>query len=153
MSQRIMPPHAILTSASTVPWFFHADSEEALQAQARWLQEELNIPDSFFAGLLGIGEEYFRQWKSGDLQLYPAEQKNLKAFWQVVLHVLSFLNFELSLVRRMLEYEAAAVPPAAVPSAPPWNGSSMRLYLEQNGPEGIGQVNQWVQCIRFANSY
>jgi hypothetical protein len=70
----------------------------------------------------------------------------------MMLHILSFVNFDSGRARRLLEH----VPPAAVGArgasqAPPWAGSSIKTYLETHGPGATDGVNCWVTSFRLGS--
>jgi hypothetical protein len=139
----------------TVESFFQNNTQEALLAQVNWVQKELRVPDQFFSNVLRIDDKVFLQWKTEHQPLPEDAQEQLRHFWRVLLHILSLLNFNLSLVRLMLVHTGN---PEHAPSSqsgfePPWVGTSMKSYLEQKGSAGIEQVDRWIQGIRFADSY
>src|SRR5262249_12785414 len=82
--------------------------------------------------------------------LTRAEWVGLQGVWEMVMHVLSFVNFDSARARRLLEH----VPPAAsrqpvASQAVPWAGSSIKTYLETHGPDAVDDVNRWVTSFRF----
>jgi hypothetical protein len=133
--------------------FFQQETEAALIAQVNWLRTEVGIADSFFARLLNVDEQSFTRWKRGEGCLAKEQQCCLKALWHMVLHLLSFLNFEPQRLSDMFEYVARTEGAKSVsPYTPPWVGTSLRAYLEKQGYAGVQKVDQWAQAIRFADS-
>lgn len=137
----------------TVAWFFQDDTESALISQVQWLQKELGVSDQFFAKLLKVEERTFFRWKTKDGTLPQKAQNHLKEFWRVILHILSFLNFDLNRVHVMLDHRDDSRVKIETPFTPPWIGTSMRAYMETNGPASIQKVDLWVQALRFADSH
>lgn len=153
-----MPSKKADSSASradmTFASFFHSETEADLVNQVEWAQEKLGFSDAFFSALLRIDENGFSRWRNGRGSLARAKQEDLREFWEAVRHILSFLNFNLDLVLAMLEHvEDRSKRAARLPYDPPWIGTSIRSYLESTGSDGIHNVNQWVQSVRFADLY
>jgi len=75
-------------------------------------------------------------------------------WWRTVLHLLSFQNFDEERVRALLE---RTVPPGTPVSqsvfSPPWSGSSLKEYLENDGAAAIPQVSRWVESFTFGDPY
>src|SRR5690348_3835761 len=109
----------------TVPDFFQEESPEALRCQTDWLVREVGLDGSFFARLVRTDASTFASWRMHGGELPPAAEKTLRAFWQAMLHLLSFLNFDTARVRDLFEH-TIPVPPAgtASPLTPPWGGST-----------------------------
>lgn len=137
--------------------FFQDDTESALILKVQWLQTEADISDRFFSSLLRVDERVFHGWKAGDeAMILPHEARNhLKEFWRVILHILSFLNFDLSRVTSLLDHKDVSKTKVETSFSPPWagTGTSMKTYMETNGPPSIEKVDHWVQALRFANSH
>jgi hypothetical protein len=134
--------------------FFQEDTETALMHQVEWLQKHAQLSDQFFLNLLRVDERILSRWRIGDGALSEDLQGHLKEFWQMTLHILSFVNFELRLLKMMLEQSLDAKGGSASSSFdPPWLGTSLRAYLETNGIAGARKVNQWVQTMRFGDPY
>jgi hypothetical protein len=132
--------------------FFQEDTEAALMHQVDWLQKHAQLSDQFFLNLLKIDERTFSRWKIGDEALSETLREHLREFWQMTLHLLSFVNFDLRLLNMMVEHSSGANAGAARPTFdPPWLGTSLRAYLETHGIAGTRKVNQWVQTMRFGN--
>jgi hypothetical protein len=133
-----------------VPDYFQEDSEDALRSRMQWLKEEVSLGDLFFARVLRTDEATFTRWKEQRAALPGGELLGLRAVWEMMMHVLSFVNFDSGRARRLLEH----VPPAAprqlgASPAPPWAGSSIKAYLETHGPGAVDEVNCWVTSFRF----
>jgi hypothetical protein len=133
-----------------VPDYFQEDSEDALRSRVQWLQAEVSLGDPFFARLLRMDEETFTGWKEHRAALHHEELLELREVWEMMMHILSFVNFETARARRLLEH----VPPAAsgqlaAGQAPPWVGSSIKRYLEAHGIGAVEDVNRWVTSFRF----
>lgn len=156
MSQS-MTPHAATSRIMNIPAFYADDTLEALRLKVKWLQQEFDLPDSFFSNVLRVREELFSDWKDegstlSTLTVY--QLACLKKLWLAVTHILSFLNYQQDLVRQMLEHEDKAFSgPRTSASAPPWIGTSLKEFLERTGIEGIEQVDDWIQSVRFASSF
>jgi hypothetical protein len=134
--------------------FFQEDTEAALMQRVEWLQKNAQLSDQFFLNLLRVDERIFSRWRIGDETLSEDLQEHLREFWQLTLHILSFVNFDLRLLKMMLEHSIdAKVGSASSAFDPPWLGTSLRAYLETNGIAGARKVNQWVQTMRFGDPY
>ncbi|HEY0080346.1 MAG TPA: hypothetical protein VGB73_17180 [Pyrinomonadaceae bacterium] len=120
----------------------------------RWLQEEFGLTDGFFANLLAVDERTFFEWKSGDRRLFKHRLDNIGELRITVMHILSSLDFNLELAHQVFEQETRKHPdPLYSPFVPPWNGTSMKAYLEANGRDGVTNMNRWWQHLRFGNSF
>lgn len=139
---------------TSVPDFFQDESEEALRSQVEWQERHLGLGDSFFAGLLREDLRIFSAWRQGAGALTGEKEDVLRDWWQTVLHLLSFQNFDEEKVRALLE-QAAPTRPRAGQSvfSPPWSASSLKGYLESLGPEAIPEVGRWVESFRFGDPY
>jgi hypothetical protein len=133
-----------------VPDFFQDDSEDALRSRVEWLEAEVGLGTPFFGRLLRTDEGAFTAWKERRAALPNGAQVGLRELWDLMVHILSFVNFDTTLARRMLEHVAqAAGPERGVSDAPPWTGSSIKRYLETRGLGGIDDVSYWVTSFRF----
>ena len=133
-----------------VPDYFQENSEDALRSRVQWLETEIGLGASFFARLLRMDEGAFARWTDRRAVLPEREQLGLREVWEIMLHVLSFVNFDSGRARRLLEF----VPPVAarerrVSKVPPWAESSLKSYLETHGSEVVDDVNRWVTSFRF----
>src|SRR5438128_812441 len=110
-----------------VPDYFQEDSEDALRSRVQWLEAEVSLGDPFFARLLRTDQETFTRWKERRAALGRAELVGLREVWEVMMHILSFVNFDSGRARRMLEHvpSTASRQPGAA-QAPPWAGSSIK---------------------------
>lgn len=133
-----------------VPDYFQEDSEDALRSRMQWLEAEVSLGDPFFARLLRTDEETFARWKEHRAALHDRERLGLQEVWEMMMHILSFVNFETARARRLLEH---VPPPASGPRAagqtPPWVGSSIMTYLEKHGTGAVDDVNRWMTSFRF----
>ena len=129
--------------------------ESALIPQVQWLQNKIRLSDSFFVKFLKVEEHVFCKWKTKEENIPVDMQDHLKGFWQTILHILSFQNFDLERVRLMFNNidKSDSGRSGNLPFAPPWIGTSMKFYLETNGSAGIQKVNKWVQDMRFGDSF
>lgn len=134
--------------------FFQEETEEALVAQVRWSEEHLGTSDAFFAKLLSTEQGRFFAWKIGRGALSEDELQQLRSFWRMVLHLLSFSGFDHMRMRQMLEHESDRPDrDVRLPFDPPWLGTSPKQYLEVRGICGVHELDQWVQRVRFGNSF
>jgi len=133
-----------------VPDYFQEDSEDALRSRVQWLEAEVSLGDPFFARLLRTDEETFTRWKEHRAALPRGELLGLREVWEMMMHVLSFVNFDCGRARQLLEHvpSATAHQPSAS-QAPPWAGSSIKTYLEAHGSGGVADVSRWVTSFRF----
>ena len=132
--------------------FFQEETETALMHQVDWLQKHALLSDQFFLHLLKVDQGAFSRWRIGDEALSEALREHLREFWQMTLHILSFVNFDLRLLNMMVEHSSNANAGAARSAFdPPWLGTSLKAYLEIHGIAGARKVNQWVQTMRFGN--
>jgi hypothetical protein len=133
-----------------VPDYFQEDSEDALRSRVQWLEAEVSLDDPFFARLLRTDEEIFRRWKEHRAALPRGELLGLRQVWEMMMHILSFVNFDSGRARRLLEHvPSAASRQLGASQAPPWAGSSIKTYLETHGPGAVDDVNFWVTSFRF----
>jgi hypothetical protein len=137
-----------------VPDFFQEETTDALRAQVDWLVGEFGLDGAFFEKLLGTDEAIFSRWGEGDAALPSGGEDTLRDLWRAVLHLLSFLNFDLARVRDLFQ---KTMPSGASgtrsPLAPPWSGTSLKTYLERTRAAGIGKVADWVTGLRFGDPY
>lgn len=140
---------------TSVPDFFQDDSAEALRSRVDWAERHLGLEDSFFARLLGEDQRGFSAWRRQPVTTLAADKESvLRDLWQTILHLLSFQNFDEQRVRALLEQTAVARPePVRSVFAPRWAGSSLKEYLATSGPEGLQQVDGWVESFRFGDPY
>jgi hypothetical protein len=133
-----------------VPDCFQEDSEDALRSRVQWLQAEVSLGDPFFARLLRRDEGTFTRWKEHRAALPRADLLGLREVWEMMMHVLSFVNFDSGRARQLLEYvPSAASRQLGASQAPPWADSSIKTYLETHGPGAADEVNRWVTSFRF----
>jgi hypothetical protein len=133
-----------------VPDFFQEDSDDALRGRVRWLEAEIGLGAPFFARLLRTDEEIFLRWQEHQACLPREVLFALREVWELMRHILSFVNFDCARARQLLEH----VPPpasslAGTGSAPPWVGSSIKNYLETHGIAALDDVSRWVTSFRF----
>src|SRR5262245_7923119 len=139
---------------STVPDFFQEDTADGLRAQVDWLVREVGADSEFFEKLLGTDEATFSDWRDDRAPLPPSGEETLRDLWRAVLHLLSFLNFDLSRVRDLFQKTMPACPSGREASlTPPWSGASLKAYLEQARAGGIEKVIGWVTGLRFGDPY
>jgi len=139
---------------TSIPDFFQDESEGALRCQVEWQTKHLALGDGFFAKFLREDTRIFCGWRKDTDALTEAKLNVLRDWWQTVLHLLSFQNFDEEKVRLLLQQVAPTVSKAD-PSlfAPPWSASSMKDFLESYGPDAIQDVNRWVGSFRFGDPY
>jgi hypothetical protein len=139
---------------STVPDFFQEESPDALRAQVDWLVREVGLDHAFFQKLLGTDEATFSAWRDCGAALPPGGDDVLRDLWRAVLHLLSFLNFDLGRARDLFQKTMPTSPSGMEsPLAPPWSGTSLKAYLERARAEGIRKVVDWVTGLRFGDPY
>jgi hypothetical protein len=132
-----------------VPDYFQEDSEEDLRSRVQWLEAEVSLGDPFFARLLRTDEGTFTRWKEHRAVLARGELLGLREVWEMMMHILSFVNFDSARARRLLKHVPSAAPRPRGAQAPPWAGSSIKTYLEMQGPRAVDDVNRWVTSFRF----
>lgn len=137
-----------------VPWFFQSDAESAMKEQINWLTERLGLDDHFFSKLLNMEVNEFRKWRNENNVLSQETKNMLREFWQMILHLLSYLSFDTELVQTMLSSEDKRERRSIrLPFDPPWIGTSIKEYLKASGPAGISEVSRWVLSFRFADRH
>jgi hypothetical protein len=140
-------------SSFSVEPFFNDDSEWALRSQVRWFGEKLRFGDPFFSKLLRVDPAKLHDWEEESGNLSEDEREHLKEFWQLVLHLLSFYDYDLPRTREMFSHVAGAEREhVGLQFFPPWAGVSLARYLEDCGPDAIYKVNRWLQDLRFSNA-
>jgi hypothetical protein len=133
-----------------VPDFFQEEDEAALRLRVQWLSQQVGLNDSFFGKLLRLDEPTFIQWKRQEVDFRQSEQRALHEFWDAMMHVLSFLNFDTERARRLLDHVPPAARPGRILEPPlPWADSSLRSHLETHGMEAIEDVSRWITSFRF----
>lgn len=138
----------------SIPDFFQDDSEEALRSQVMWQIMHLGLEDKFFAELLRESPSIFSGWRKDRSALSKGKQDMLRDWWQTVLHLLSFQNFDVEKVRSLLEQTASTRPRAeSSVFSPPWSTSSLKEYLQSRGSDAIEEVNRWLESFRFGDPY
>jgi hypothetical protein len=133
-----------------VPDFFQMDSESALRRRAGWMEENLDLGTRFLASLLGETEEHIRAWRDDASTLSPDRRETLKGLWEFLLHLLSTYDSNFEAIRGFLEAGTSTCREAcSSPLSPPWKGMSLKMYLEQEGADGIHRANRWIMANRF----
>jgi len=124
--------------------------QDALRSRVQWLEAEVSLGDPFFAKLLRTDEVTFARWKAHRAALPRGGLLALREVWEMMMHILSFVNFDSARARRLLEHvpSAASGEPGAK-QTPPWAGSSIKTYLETHGSGAVDDVNRWVTSFRF----
>ncbi|MEK6299388.1 MAG: hypothetical protein AABO41_01600 [Acidobacteriota bacterium] len=133
--------------------FFSEDTNDALLSQVQWFQDRFVVSDDFFVDMLNIEKTTFGSWKYSSGLLSKDKQKLLSEFWEMLMHVMSFYDYDVGLVLLVFRQEGGARESAVSPLCPPWAGTSLRNYLEKTGPQAIREANQWIQTLRYANWY
>lgn len=131
---------------------FHDYSNIGLRYQVDWLKTYLSFPDQFFANLLNIDEASLGEWRENRRSLAPEQRETLEVFCRLHRHVMAVFDFDLERMQKLYDIR----PPALTTSAgqrPPWQGNSLRSYLEANGKTGITTVAEWFYTLRFGDSY
>jgi hypothetical protein len=136
--------------ALPVPDYFQEDSEDALRSRVRWLENEIPLGASFLASVLRTDEKTLARWLERQAALPGEELAGLRQVWDMMMHILSFVNFDASRARQLLKHVApAAGPLAQAGQTPPWAGSSIKTYLEEHGLRAVDDVSGWVTSFRF----
>jgi hypothetical protein len=133
----------------TVEAFFQDYSEAGLRAQVQWCKRNLDLSDQYFARMLCIEQNQFKQWQHADATLAKSKQEVLRAFWRLYLHLRTFYNADMCAVRDMYNHH---VPKSSDPerrTAPPWSGTSIKAYIEAEGGSGINTVQAWMDALRI----
>lgn len=78
----------------SIPDFFQDDCEEALRSQVEWQTAHLGLDDSFFANLLREEPRVVSCWRKDRNSFSESKKDVLRDWWQAVLHLLSFQNFD-----------------------------------------------------------
>lgn len=136
----------------TVEPFFNDDSNDALLSQVQWFEKSLRVDDDFFLDMLNLERREFSQWKYERGSLSSDKQDLLKEFWQMMLHMMSFYDYDMTRVAEAFHYTGEGHFEHST-FGPPWTGTSLRNYLEKAGPISIRKVNHWIQALRYGNWY
>src|ERR1700730_14625476 len=135
---------------TTVPDFFQDESDEALRSQVEWQEQQLGLGGRVFARLLREDQRRFSSWARDADALTQDKEDVLRDWWRTVLHLLSFQNFDEEKERALLEQRAPTGPKARQSLfSPPWSTSSLKEHLENYGPDGIPEVNRWLESFTF----
>lgn len=133
-----------------VPDYFQDESEDALRSRMQWLETEMGLGDSFFAKLLRTDQQTVARWKEQRIALARAELLGLREFWEMMMHILSFVNFDFQRARKLLEHvPSTSTQGLRAAPTPPWVGSSIKTYLETHGFSVVDQVTRWITSFRF----
>jgi hypothetical protein len=133
-----------------VPDYFQEDSEDALRSRVQWLEAEVGLNDPFFAKLLRTEEATFTGWREQRAALPRKDLRGLREVWEMLVHILSFVNFDSGRARQLLEHiPSSTAQGLGARPAPPWAGSSLKTYLETHGLVAADDVNRWVTSFRF----
>lgn len=137
------------TIGHTVPAFFQEEDEPALRSQAQWLEQHLGLSDEFFARFLRISESSFRDWRLEQAPLSPDRQDALRGLWRTVLYLRYYTNYDMQKFRSLLDRRIPAEDEwgRRHPLAPPWSGSTLRIYLEEKGPDVLADVDGWLEAL------
>lgn len=139
---------------STVPDFFQEESTDALRSQVDWLTREVGLDNAFFAKLLATDEQTFTNWRLCNADLPPGREESLRRLWRMMLHMLSFLNFDRARVSGLFQYAVLARSENEGSSlVPPWSSMPLREYLERVGGLAVEEVDGWVTGLRFGDPY
>jgi TIR domain len=142
------------TMTGTMPDYFQNEGDDAQRSRVGWLGLQAGLEDAFFSRYLRVNETAFEQWLNHSALLPPGADVDLRALWRTVQHLLSFLNFDSQRVKTLLLHRVPGVSPGQVTSiAPPWAGSSLIDYLEENGAQVLPEIDRWVTALRFGDPY
>ena len=138
-----------------VPDYFQDDGEDSLRQRVEWLDLHLGLSDRFLAGFLGTAEVALGDWRRGRPALSPDCQDALRRLWRTVLHLLSLMGMDERQVGDLFERPIPSQddPGRRHPLSPPWDGHSLRSYLEERGPGVLADVDDWISAFRFGNPY
>jgi hypothetical protein len=141
-----------VSEQSTVPDFFQEETPDALRLQVDWLTSEVGLDASFFSKLLKMNKQAFTNWQRSSADLTPGKEDTLRRFWQTMLHILSFLNFESSRVQELFQHATPARSrDERLAQTPPWSGMTLKAYFEQGGDPAVEKVDCWVTGLRFGD--
>ncbi len=143
------------TEIYTLPDYFQDESEAAQRSQVDWLERQLRMRNAFFARFLRTNEECFQAWRGGTDILSPEQLQALRGLWQTMLHLLSFLNFDVQQARSLLDHKVSSddLNARQSPLVPSWIGSSMRIFLAERGITALSEIDRWVTAFRFGDPY
>lgn len=125
---------------------------EDVFARLNWFVEHLGLRSDFFSGLLDLPPEDLKQFASGSAVPTDSQLDILHKFYDTMSHILSWRNFELVEVRELLNL---ALPPAegsTIGSLPPWSGTSLLRYIQNEKVTGMERVDRWVSKMRFGDA-
>jgi len=131
-----------------VPDFDSAADDSPLTGIS-WLQTNLSLSDDFFAKVADVEETDFSEWKQGYLLLEPSKIEGLKALSSAMTHLLSFLNYRRDLMISLFEFKSEESKRTSL--TPPWVGNSLKQYLQTHGVNGVEEVDQWIQRMRWTD--
>ncbi len=119
-----------------------------------WLTLEVGLDASFLVKLLETDEPTLKNWRLFNADLPPGREDTLRRFWQMTLHLLSFLNFDLERVRELFQH---AIPARSKDQesalARPWSGMTLKEYFERLGGLAVEKVDCWVTGLRFSDPH
>jgi len=133
-----------------VPDYFQQETEDAQRSRVQWLEAEVSLGDQFFAKMLRVEEGSFTRWKEGRTSLAGDELLGLREVWEIMMHILSFVNFDSGRARQLLTHiPAASSWNRGIAELPPWAGLSIETYLETQGITAVDDVKRWITSFRF----
>jgi len=142
-------------SGDFVPDFFQDEDDSSLRSRAEWLDGHLGLGNQFFARLLGAEVGTIQLWREGGVALSPSQNEGLQQFWRTILHLQSFVNYDVNRLKTLIENQVPSEIPAGLGPAysPSWKGSSIHDYLEQRGIIALSEVDRWVTSLRFGSHH
>jgi hypothetical protein len=133
----------------TVPEDFQDENEDDLRSEVDWVECHLGLSDDFFARFLRVEEDSFRHWRLGQAELPLNRQDALRRFEHTVQLLLEDAGMNAQAARTVLEHQVRVegTGPRRHPHTPPWNGSCMKSYLEDGGPDALPDVERWLEIF------
>jgi len=138
-----------------VPDFFQEEDEKAIRHQVSWLMANMELNAIFFSKflILALPDRQFQNWQKHDGVLDSRHLQSLLELWRGLLHLLSFMNFNVSHAIQFLNHVPDTSDDQGSMIFPPWHGQSLKSYLAQNGCVGVNELHRWLSSFRFGDPY
>ncbi len=134
----------------TDPEDFQDEDEDYLRSEVEWVERHLGLSNDFFARFLRVEEDSFRDWRLGQAKLPLNREDALRRFEHTVQLLFDVAGMDEQAARTLLEHQVRVegTGPRRHPHTPPWNGSCMKSYLEDGGPDALLDVERWLGILR-----